>query len=1538
MSATLSAPTFTGFFSELRRAWGVHGEPPDADPRSTVHIEGRMFPVKECFLEDALEWTGVELPNACNATRNAFDRVEQRLSQACGGRCPYSESTLRSLAVVGEGNVHLGLIRELVMLFHSAALAQGDENRGGILIFLPGWADIASMHGSLCNEPGLWTLMLHSNISPEEQQRVFEEPNGRRKVVLSTNIAETSVTIDDIVFVINSGVMKERVFDADRHLGALETTMNTRTNATQRKGRAGRTQEGVVVHLFPRWKLDELREWPTPEILSKSLEEVVLNLLALGLGDPHEVLAKSMSSPSVACVEHAVWLLQEMNMMGDQRNASAHQALLPLGRWLAPIPLHPMSSKALLYGALFGVLLPVTAAVAFLNLKNPFVRTAPGQILKGGKEVLGRGVHSDHYAMAAAYLGWRARAAVGDGDAFVEEHGLSRETLDQGDQLVRSLLRLMVDDYEYDGDDATFADDASSGGWGPEAVFDDPRTWMLCKAALCAAFTPFLVRCTGGVLASDCNEEVSAHASSCNASYQPVVNPYAPESSNTDDWLLFSDAMKTGKVSIMESTTVGAPYALLFARRLAPVTSGARRGTFGRSAAFASASSAGTVDFDGWRGTLVGGEQALADLQSARGDLELKLSSAMEMQTAQMLNQDLLDRLVGTLGDRRLFLKDVVGTRQQRVGEREARTIFVGNVSDVADEDDIRRLFSQCGRVEEARLVCENESGRRRGFGFVAMSTRAEAQVAARRLNGAELHGKRVRLDLKGVTVGSKGKGKGKVASGPVVFAKPAERNTWISTPTDEERRAMAETLRAEALRRTARGKRESVDEAVAAAVTAAAAAAAAAVAAASKTKLPNTESAKVAEPVATPAASDNKVKVATVAAAAVEAAHAAASVAVVGGTSAVADASARTTITTADAMAGVGAASEGSSDAMGRWSELLLESAQVRVRKRRAAAEEDFAEASRLKRLEVDVTARVAKAEQTAASERGNDDEVKRLEESKRRAVEEEDFAEASRLKKRLQALREEAGGGSSAGISEEKRQSVFDQALVLASRLGTGDEALAIAEELRVMASTSSAAVAGSASNRCKQEAAGTVASSNGQAALVEGNRCKLEPGGGELKRLREGGGLSGSIAEDPAVSAAKRRKAQDAVAAFMNVKVEELSQPGDGVKEESGESPVPGFTIDEFVKMANQDVWQQAWNLTWRRHDAAGTAGEEATVYAEAQKLWKGLLQDRDRLGRERAAASGKRKAEELLEEAARAEEAMRAKGAAIAEPEKGETSCSSAAPANAPIGIPAAAAAAASTIDVAAAAATTAKMEADEVTRPPGLSEERFQAQQTTWRNDKAAQGDWDRLTSDVDKKRKADEAPKTGRDLCALVKQRCPADQPMQFERILAVCPKDTSVRQLIQAMAKEPQEFRQSWDASEFCIRPCNSRCVDWLPVQAMKIPPGFREDAVLPEEMLVAAKSIFQERLRPQGQFAEDPLAQFLTAAGRLPTDVPLTFDDILRRCPPGTAPADLIKTMSKRRDTFRQNPEGTRFCAKPRVKCRDWSAVNPYLNAAKL
>eukprot|EP00929_Paragymnodinium_shiwhaense_P053335 TRINITY_DN26689_c0_g1_i1.p1 TRINITY_DN26689_c0_g1~~TRINITY_DN26689_c0_g1_i1.p1 ORF type:complete len:1715 (-),score=543.17 TRINITY_DN26689_c0_g1_i1:425-5569(-) len=1488
MSATLSCDQFTKFFSEIRCQWGPGGEPPDPDAGSAVHIQGRMFPVKENYLEDALEWTKFTLPHATKASRFSVAKMEEQIKMGGKKGRTYSEATVRSLAVAADKEVYKGLISDLVKFFNMKAKEKGDKGKSGILVFLPGWADIAGLFHMLRNEPGLWVLMLHSNLSPEDQQRVFDEPPpGKRKVVLSTNIAETSVTVNDIVFVINSGVIKERVFDADRQLGSLEVAWNTWANAEQRKGRAGRTQEGVCVHLYPRWKTEELRKWPSPELLSKSLEEVVLALLALGLGDPHTVLSNSMSAPSVGCIEHAVWLLQEMSMMSTRQGARAKDALLPLGRFLAPIPLAPMSSKALLYGAFFGVLLPVTACIAFLNLKSPFTSSADGGEVRGGKKWIARGRHSDHYGMAAAYLTWRAKVAFpGQAEQFCKEHGLSRETLDMGDQLVSSLIKTMVTEYDYDGEDAAFAEDSSSGHWTAEAVFDDPRTWTLTKAALAAAFCPFYVHTTAKGWYSDSNEEIAGHPSSVNAGYQPVPNPYN-KGAAPDDWIVFSDSMKAAKVNVMESTVVATQYALMFSRTVEGPVMGS---------GFTNA----TVTFDGWKGQLVGGQAHWPPLQLARTNLKKQVDKHLEAQTAKVFNQTELDDLVRTLEDPGLHMKEVAGTKKQRMSQKEALTLWVGNVTDEADEDIVRRLFQQCGKVQEVTLVVDRETGKRKGFGFVKMNTREEAEQAMFRLQGADMGGQRIRVDLKGgVTPGiggghkePRGKGQkggptinqlavgrqggadggalpvGKVggakgvrgggggagggagggsgvqsgtrAGAKVEFEGPAEKHTWIREPADEDRKAVAAQFRQDALKRQERALLPK---------TIGRSSPAAPVQAAKKPNLdmpnapgmpeaPKMEDGKRPAPVGE-TEQEKKRRLIEERTKALEKRKREAE-----------EKKRRKELGLPEKAIVSAEALKAAIPPVGKlkdWADKLLELAEVKLKKRCAAITEDFAEASRLKKVEFDLNGQLEVAKKRACSS-GGEEEVKQLEEAKKAAVAREDFAEASRLKKMITEAQASGSEGQQIHPGEQQKKA-WAAAVSMAMQKDTKDELML---ELRKAAPEDVILALFT-----EQEPVASVAPPPGEGQSLTDLMNSWHPTGAPgARRL-----LAGPRGRGAAMPIIKKEI----------IKIEDTK--------------VPGKKPEEVVKMSNQDLWQHAWGVAWRKADRKGESGNNAKVTEDAQELWKEWMEERDRIAPIMAEAAKQEAEEKLAAEAAKRQKEE-------AEEEKG---------------------------------------------LPKGLSEEMFEKQKEIWSKKPQLQREWAKLIGG-DAGAKSDSIPKSGRELCALVKQRCPADQALPFERLLAVCPKGTSVKTLVIAMAKEPQEFRQSWDGSEFCIKPANSRCVDWLPVQATKMPPGFRENAVLPDQMLENAKAIFEERMKPMSAANEDFLGQFLTAPGRLPADTPMTFEEILKNCPPPTSPSMLIKTMSRRRDTFKQQPGGVMFCVRPRVKCKDWGAVNPYLDPTKL
>lgn len=158
-------------------------------------------------------------------------------------------------------------------------------SEGSVLIFLPGWDDISKLQRLLqstveFNDARKFLILqLHSGIPRKEQNLVFQTmKNGQRKIILSTNIAETSLTIDDVTVVIDSGKMKEKVYDPHTKLSFLKTSYISQASGRQRKGRAGRTRAGVCFHLYSVLRGKHLAEFQESELLRMPLEELVIQV------------------------------------------------------------------------------------------------------------------------------------------------------------------------------------------------------------------------------------------------------------------------------------------------------------------------------------------------------------------------------------------------------------------------------------------------------------------------------------------------------------------------------------------------------------------------------------------------------------------------------------------------------------------------------------------------------------------------------------------------------------------------------------------------------------------------------------------------------------------------------------------------------------------------------------------------------------------------------------------------------------------------------------------------------------------------------------------------------------------------------------------------------------------------------------------------------------------------------------------------------------------------------------------------------------
>ncbi|KAH0292496.1 ATP-dependent RNA helicase A, partial [Aureobasidium sp. EXF-3399] len=434
MSATVDAQRFSSYL----------------DNAPIVTVPGRTFPVAAKYLEDAIELTGHTIEDGSPKTADADeDDLEAGSSEATIAAAKqltgYSPKTVRTLAGYDEYAVDYTLIVKLLeKIAYDPSYTQFSQ---AVLVFLPGLAEIRSLNDFLGGHPAFskgWLVYpLHSSFSSEEQQAAFKiPPPGMRKIVLATNIAETGITIPDVTAVIDTGKHKEMRFDERRQLSRLIQSFISRANAKQRRGRAGRVQEGVCFHLFTKYRHDEIMApQQTPEMLRLSLQDLVMRVKICKLGDIEQALSQALDPPSLKNIRRAIDALIDVGAL------TSSEELTPLGNQLAKLPLDAQLGKLILLSSVFGCLDFALSVAATLSSKTPFV--APMGAKKQADTVrLGfkRG-NSDLLTAYNAYCAWR-KACTTPGiseQQFCRKNFLSPINLGNIEDLKSQLLASLSD-------------------------------------------------------------------------------------------------------------------------------------------------------------------------------------------------------------------------------------------------------------------------------------------------------------------------------------------------------------------------------------------------------------------------------------------------------------------------------------------------------------------------------------------------------------------------------------------------------------------------------------------------------------------------------------------------------------------------------------------------------------------------------------------------------------------------------------------------------------------------------------------------------------------------------------------------------------------------------------------------------------------------------------------------------------------------------------------------------------------------------------
>ncbi|KAI9744942.1 MAG: DEAH-box ATP-dependent RNA helicase prp43 [Claussenomyces sp. TS43310] len=328
------------------------------------------------------------------------------------------------------------------------------EPEGDVLLFLTGEEEIEDACRKISLEADemvreadagpLKVYPLYGTLPPQQQQRIFEpapppnRPGGRpgRKVIVGTNIAETSLTIDGIVYVVDPGFSKQKVYNPRIRVESLLVSPISKASAQQRAGRAGRTRPGKCFRLYTEGAFKkELIEQTYPEILRSNLASTVLELKKLGVDDL--VHFDLMDPPAPETLMRALEELNYLSCLDDDGNLTA------LGKLASEFPLDPALAVMLISSPEFYCSNEILSLTALLSVPQIFVRPASARKRADEMKELFAHPDGDHLTMLNVYHAFKGPQAAADPRKWCHEHFLSLRALQSADNVRQQLKRIM---------------------------------------------------------------------------------------------------------------------------------------------------------------------------------------------------------------------------------------------------------------------------------------------------------------------------------------------------------------------------------------------------------------------------------------------------------------------------------------------------------------------------------------------------------------------------------------------------------------------------------------------------------------------------------------------------------------------------------------------------------------------------------------------------------------------------------------------------------------------------------------------------------------------------------------------------------------------------------------------------------------------------------------------------------------------------------------------------------------------------------------
>ncbi|XP_017752422.1 PREDICTED: ATP-dependent RNA helicase DHX36-like [Eufriesea mexicana] len=500
MSATLNSERFSEYY----------------DNCPMIHIPGFTYPVQEYYLEDVLKFTEFKFKSEIRK-KYSYDSsdscIEQCINELKG---KYPQNILDELMQPCSEIMSLELIQTLIYYICVT------QEPGAILVFLPGMSDIVKLYTMLLKS--LWysedkyvIYLLHSRMPTVEQNLIFEvPPDGIRKIIISTPIAETSITIEDIVYVIDSGKMKYDKFDIAKNIETLKPEWESLANAKQRRGRSGRVKPGICYHLYTKTRERFFQPYPLPEMLRSRLELVILQIKILQLGPVKTFLTNVMDPPNLDIIEISLDLLRKLNALDNE------EQLTPLGYHLAQLPLDPRMGKMIIWGVLFSCVQPIFSIAATLSFKDAFFSPFGKQDeAQTRKTELSMYEFSDHIAFYEALRRFEIAYKGGVASMFCQKYFLSFNTL--------KLLCEMKNQFAEHLCNMKFMKEKNPNA---AEVNRNSKNILLIKAIVCAGLYPNIAVITNDSIRGsraftpEDGLTVAVHPSSVNCSVIGFPSPY----------------------------------------------------------------------------------------------------------------------------------------------------------------------------------------------------------------------------------------------------------------------------------------------------------------------------------------------------------------------------------------------------------------------------------------------------------------------------------------------------------------------------------------------------------------------------------------------------------------------------------------------------------------------------------------------------------------------------------------------------------------------------------------------------------------------------------------------------------------------------------------------------------------------------------------------------------------------------------------------------------------------------------------------------